>query len=199
MIFFLYPNCLLPHFFNFLQDPLQSNCPRLTPQDDVRLEPTPRPPCTQASDWSLDLVQIPLDPVCRSLDQAPLHRGSIGALQGLSTDSVSSDVGSDGSIFTLNLKIWKGQKLRSIILLHIGQVTFNFPFLKIPNVFIFMISGHEPHNYSCLWMHQITQNSSREIPNHFRNITPGNLKISKVGNFGRDVLRKMRMWKLKLW
>ena len=49
------------------------------------------------------------------------------------------------SIFTLTLKSWKDQKLRRIILFHIGLVTFNYHFPKIENVFIFMIVGPSGH------------------------------------------------------
>ena len=45
------------------------------------------------------------------------------------------------SIFTLNLKSWKGKKLHSIVLLHVGLATFNFDFPKSPKCPIFMICG----------------------------------------------------------
>ena len=54
------------------------------------------------------------------------------------------DLGYDGvcrSISTQNFELWKGQKLRIIILPNIGLVTFDFHFPKIRQVFIFLTFG----------------------------------------------------------
>ena len=57
------------------------------------------------------------------------------------------------------------RKLRRIILLHIGLVTFNLHFPKFWKVFMFMILGnvHDPYtHYSWLRTHQITQKNLRK-------------------------------------
>ena len=70
------------------------------------------------------------------------------------------------SIFVLNIKLWQGQRLRRIILLHIGLLTFTFHFPQISNVVILMTfrtSGNfnDPRNhYSWLGTHPIIQNNS---------------------------------------
>ena len=77
------------------------------------------------------------------------------------------------------------QKLRRIILLHFGLITFNCHFPKIQTFLICMLFGpsanvHDPKNPFCLTLHhKITQNNggNQTISN---NIILGNLRISRI-------------------
>ena len=52
-----------------------------------------------------------------------------------------------GVMFMINLNKRAAQKLRSILLLHFGLVTFRFHFRKTRKPFIFMIVGPGGHDY----------------------------------------------------
>ena len=89
----------------------------------------------------------------------------IRALQGLDGGSGKNpDLGSGGSwepFFNINSNKRIAQKLRRIILLHFGLMTFHFHFPKNQKVLKFMIFGpSDPKtNYLWLWLCRITSNN----------------------------------------
>ena len=99
-----------------------------------------------------------------------------------------------------NLKLWKGQKLRRMVLLHGEQLTFHFP--KKQKVFVFMIFGssrdvHDPQKQLFLTL---------DTPNHWN--TLWNLNILNIEKFkvsGTDACRQilevrlMGFWKYWTW
>ena len=73
-------------------------------------------------------------------------------------------------IVTLKFKLWKGQKLNIIILLHIGLVTSTFTSPKTRKAFMFRISGSVGHvldprnHYPGLWTTKLFK-MVQEVPN----------------------------------
>ena len=170
----------------------------------------PRPPCA----WSFIVCRA-----CRYLSikycgvqdaKATNHfwciLRSIGTLQGLYKGNRKiSDLGSDGAyhaIFTLNYQLWKGQKLRKIILLHGELETLIFHFAKIQHVFISILSRpggniHDPPNQlvSTLNLNNFPKQFKKNRHHldkyifwKFQNLE--NLKVSKIEEFGIDACRK---------
>ena len=85
-----------------------------------------------------------------------------------------------GHLFLVSL--WKryGQKLRRIILLQFGLVTFRFVYGRDRKPIVSMISGFldvslSPNQYF-LWRHQDTLENPRKANNLFNTIIVGNLK-----------------------
>ena len=52
-----------------------------------------------------------------------------------------------GGKFLVSSNTRMARKLRRIILLHFGLVTFNFHFPKFPHIFIFMVFGLSGHDH----------------------------------------------------
>ena len=97
------------------------------------------------------------------------------------------------------LSIYKkgyGQKLRRIILLHLGQVTFRFLYRGSLKTIIFTIWGFSnvsmapKTNYFHLWRRQDTSNNSRKIK------TKQIRLVLQISNFGNRKLRTC--WKRRL-
>ena len=85
-----------------------------------------------------------------------------------------SDLGSGGiwgAIFNVNFDKRVAQKLRRIIMLHFGLVTFRLHFGKTWKVFFFMIAVERVHvsqnHFVELLIHQMIPNT-QEKPNHLR-------------------------------
>ena len=97
--------------------------------------------------------------------------------------------------------VWKryGQKLRRIILLPFGLVTFRFGYWRDRKPIIFMISGFldvslsPKTNMIYRWGHQDTSINPRKIPNHLKNNNNSEnikkLEIQHFENVGKDVCR----------
>ena len=87
---------------------------------------------------------------------------------------------------TINVKKRVAQKLRIIILLHFGLITFRIHFGKTPNPSFSCFSDladvtmTPKTNIIYLWRHQDTPNNSRRIPNHFLNIIVGNVLPTRM-------------------
>ena len=99
-------------------------------------------------------ARIGKQPLCKRLRQervrAQYNQGSLGAIQQIYREYVTNLVlGSRvvwGAIFIFNLNKSGAQKLRRIILLHLGLVILRFHFGKTRQVIVFMIVDF------CFWM-----------------------------------------------
>ena len=128
--------------------------------------------------------------------------GSIGAL-GSKWDTGKIPVwgpGGLGAFFTVNWKLSIAQKLRRIILLHLGLVTSRFHYWKTLNPLIFMIWGFSDvsmsskTNYFYLWRHQDTFKNPRTSEFVYENIIYISISISEInllGNVGKDGHRQI--------
>ena len=112
---------------------------------------------------------------------------------------------SGGGIFIVKAHKRMARKLRVIILLHLGLVSFRFHFGRTLKVFIFMIFGPSGRGHDSR-KHQLTPNNSSESQIIFEKIW--NLEILRIETFenvGKDAHREIleigliNSWKFWIW